>query len=43
MLTQHPPHPAPVNLLPNAPFYLHKLVNSSNSKELQSYKSLQDS
>ena len=41
-LTVHPPHPAPVNRLPIAPFFKAKLVNSSSSGDEHSYKSLQD-
>lgn len=41
-LTVQPPHPAPVNLLPNAPFFVQMLVKRSMFSEEHSYNSLQD-
>ena len=41
--TVPPPQPAPVSLLPNAPFYLANLVKISIYSEEHSYKSLQES
>lgn len=42
MLTVHPPQPAPVSLLPKAPFFLANSVSYSISGQEHSYRSLHE-